>query len=175
MEALQLIPVSVEGRSDEFSLFPELGGEESVGLGKSVESGLHEVLESLGGALGRGEHVLNTSELQNLLASGSTNDGSSSRSRDESHSNRAALSSDFHGHSVHITDLVTPISSSNGDQAELSDNKSTLDGNLDFLGDLDSEADISVLISNGNNGLEASSLSGFGLLLHGNDLHDFVT
>lgn len=75
---------------------------------------------------------------------------------------------------MNITDLVTPIASSDWDELELSVDKGTLDGNLDFFGDLDSETDVTILISNSNDGLETGSLSGLGLLLDGYDLHDFV-
>jgi hypothetical protein len=73
-----------------------------------------------------------------------------------------------------ITDLVTPIASSDWDQGKLSSNESTLDGNLDFLGELDTETDVTVLITDGNDGLESGSLTGLGLLLDRHDLHGLV-
>jgi hypothetical protein len=73
-----------------------------------------------------------------------------------------------------VTDLVTPIASSDWDQGELSSNEGTLDGNLDFLGELDTETDVTVLITDGNDGLESGSLTGLGLLLDGHDLHGLV-
>jgi len=45
---------------------------------------------------------------------------------------------------------------------------------LDFLGDLDSETDVTIEVSDGNDGLESGSLTGLGLLLDGNDLHDLI-
>ena len=73
-----------------------------------------------------------------------------------------------------ITDLVTPIASSDWDKLELSMDKGTLDSNLDFLSDLNSETDVTILISNSNDCLEAGSLSGLGLLLNRYNLHDFI-
>jgi hypothetical protein len=73
-----------------------------------------------------------------------------------------------------VTDLVTPIASSDGDERELGSNKSTLDGNLDFLGELNTETDVAVLVTNGNDGLESGSLTGLGLLLDGHDLHGLI-
>lgn len=73
-----------------------------------------------------------------------------------------------------ITDLVSPIASSDGHKGELSSNESTLDGDLDFLGELDSETDVTVLVTDGNDGLESGSLSSLGLLLDGHDLHDLI-
>jgi hypothetical protein len=75
---------------------------------------------------------------------------------------------------VHVTDLVTPIASSDGDKLELGTDKSALDGNLDFFGNLDTETDVTVLISNDDDSLKAGSLTGLSLLLDGYDLHDFV-
>ncbi len=73
-----------------------------------------------------------------------------------------------------VTDLVTPIASSHGDEGELGSNKGTLDGDLDFLGELNTETDVAVLVTDSNDGLESGSLTGLGLLLDGHDLHDLV-
>jgi hypothetical protein len=73
-----------------------------------------------------------------------------------------------------ITDLVSPITSSDWDQTQFSSNQGSLDGNLDFLGDLDSETDVTIEISDGNNSLESGSLTGLGLFLDGHNLHDFI-
>jgi len=75
---------------------------------------------------------------------------------------------------MHATDLVSPISSTDRDKVELGRNEGTLDGNLHFLGDLDSETDVTVHISDNNNSFEAGSLSGLSLLLDGDDLHDLI-
>jgi len=45
---------------------------------------------------------------------------------------------------------------------------------LDFFGDLYSETDVTIEITDGNNGLESGSLTSLGLLLDGDDFHDFV-
>ena len=72
------------------------------------------------------------------------------------------------------SDFVSPISSSDWDKGEFGINESTLDGNLDFFGNFNSKSDVSVLISNSNNCFESGSLSSLGLLLDGDDLHDFI-
>jgi hypothetical protein len=64
-----------------------------------------------------------------------------------------------------VSDSVSPIASSDWDQVQFSINKSTLDGDLDFLGNFNSKSDVSILISNGNDSLESSSLTSLGLLL----------
>lgn len=73
-----------------------------------------------------------------------------------------------------VSDSVSPIASSDWDQVQLGINESTLDGNLDFLGDFNTESDVTVLVTDGNNGLESGSLSSLGLFLDGDDLHDLV-
>ena len=75
---------------------------------------------------------------------------------------------------MHITDSVSPIASSDGDQVQFSINESTLDGNLDFLGDFNTESDVTILITNSNNSLESSSLSSLSLFLDGDNLHDLI-
>jgi len=64
-----------------------------------------------------------------------------------------------------ISDSVSPIASSDWDEVQFSINESTLDSDLDFLSDLDSKTDVSILISNGNYSLESSPLTSLGLLL----------
>lgn len=64
------------------------------------------------------------------------------------------------------TDLVSPVTSSDRDDVLLGNLKSFLDGNLDFLGSLNTNTNISVLVSYGDDSLESSSLSGLGLLLN---------
>lgn len=112
--------------------------------------------------------------MEELLGGGGTNDTSTSGSGDESDSNGTALASDLGGNGMDITDLVTPIASSDGDERELGSNESTLDGDLDFLGDLNTESDVTVLVTDSNDGLESGSLTGLGLLLDGDDLHDLI-
>lgn len=72
------------------------------------------------------------------------------------------------------SDLVSPISSSDGDKVELGINESTFDGNLDFFCELDSESNVSVEISDGNNSLKSGSLSSLGLFLDGDDFHNLI-
>jgi hypothetical protein len=141
---------------------------------QGVVDGSDEVLKGSGGTGGRGENVFNTSELKELLGNGSADNTSTSGGGDQSDSDGTALASDLDGDGMDVTDLVTPIASSDWDQGELSSNEGTLDGNLDFLGELDTETDVTVLITDGNDGLESGSLTGLGLLLNGHDLHGLV-
>jgi len=74
-----------------------------------------------------------------------------------------------------ISDLVSPVSSSDWDEVELGILESVLNGNLDFLGNFNTESDVSVSVSYSDDGLESCSLTGSGLLLDRHDLHNFVT
>ena len=73
-----------------------------------------------------------------------------------------------------VSDFVAPIASPHWYEGELGSNESTLNGDLDFLGELNTESDVAVHITDGNDGLESGSLSSLGLLLDGHDLHDLV-
>ena len=70
--------------------------------------------------------------------------------------------------------VVTPVTSSNGDDRQLGDDDGTSDGGSNFLGDLDTETDVTVKVTDSNESLESGSLTGRGLLLNGRDGHDFV-
>jgi len=59
----------------------------------------------------------------------------------------------------------TPVTSSDWDHLELGINKGSLDGDLDFLADLDTNTNVSVSVTNGADSLESGSLTGLGLLL----------
>lgn len=119
-------------------------------------------------------NILDTSKLQNLLGDGSSHDTGTTGRWDQLEADGASFTGGLVGHSVDLADLVSPETATYWNKVQLSDNKSALDSNLDLLGYLDAETDVSVLVSNDNNSLEASTLSGLGLLLHGDNLHDFV-
>lgn len=71
---------------------------------------------------------------------------------------------------VRSTQVGTPISSSNWDNGQLGDDDSSTDGSCDFLGGLDTETDVSLGVTDDNNGLESSTLTGTGLFLDRLDL-----
>ena len=73
-----------------------------------------------------------------------------------------------------FTELGTPVTSSDGDDGELCEDDGTTDGGCDFLRALDTQTDMTIGISNSNEGLESRTLTGTGLLLNGHDLHDLV-
>lgn len=75
---------------------------------------------------------------------------------------------------MRVTKSSTPVSSSNRNNRQLSENDGTTNGSRDFLRALDSQADMSVEIADGDEGFEASTLTGTRLFLNGHDFHNFV-
>ena len=71
---------------------------------------------------------------------------------------------------MRLTEVGTPVSSSDGHNAELGDDDSGTDGSGDFLRSLDAETDVSLGVSNDDDSLEAGTLTGTGLLLDWLDL-----
>ena len=63
----QGVGVLVQRAPDELRLLPQVGRQESVGVGDGGEGGLQGVLERLGRAGGRCVGILDTSELQETL------------------------------------------------------------------------------------------------------------
>ncbi len=139
---------------------PQIGGQELVGVGQSIESRTDEVTLGLGVTSRGSVNVSDTSEGDHLLRGRGTNDVSSSGGGDELDSDRTALTGDLHGDSVGSSELVTPVASSDGDHGQLSGDDTSLNGVSNFLTSLHTETNVSVLITNGNESLEAGSLTG---------------
>jgi len=153
---------------------PEIRGKESVGVADGNEAGLNEVLGGTGAAGRAGEDIIDTSELQDLLWDGGGDEAGTTGSGGELEADGAALTGGLHGDGMHVTDLVTPVTSPHGDEGQLGANEGTLDGNLDLLGELDAETDVTVVVTDNDDSLEAGTLTGLGLLLDRHDLHDLV-
>lgn len=152
---------------------PEIGRVVFVGGLDGSECRLDEVSSGSGLSLSLGVDVVDTGELEELLSHGGSNKASSTRSRHKSDLDGSGLSGDLSGDGVGGTDLVTPISLSDGDEVKLGHGDSSLDGALHFLVAFPSEADVVLLITDNSVSFEAGALTGLGLLLHGLDLHDF--
>ena len=78
--------VNFSGKLKILGLAPEVGCEESVGVGKGVVGSLEEIASSSGATLRRGVDVLDTRELENLLGDGGSDNACSSGSGNESDS-----------------------------------------------------------------------------------------
>lgn len=72
---------------------------------------------------------------------------------------------------MRLTKVGTPVTSPDGENSELGDGDGGTDGGSDFLGGLDTETDVALRVTNEDDGLEAGTLTGTGLLLDGLDLY----
>lgn len=57
-------------------------------------------------------------------------------------------------------ELVSPVTTTDGDNGELGGDDGSTDGGRHFLGALHAEADVSIVISDGDESLEAGTLTG---------------
>lgn len=174
LEVLQEVRVLLVGRLLENGLLPQVWRQVAESVRNGVECRFGEVAQSGSLTTRTGPAVLNTSHGQELLWHRRANETSTTRGRDQSHGDRTALASDLARHSVWSADLVTPVASSHRHDRELGEDDGASDGRGDFLGDLDAETDVTVVVTDGNDGLEASSLTGLGLLLNWLDLENLV-
>jgi hypothetical protein len=71
---------------------------------------------------------------------------------------------------VRETKVAAPVTTTDGDDAELGNDDGGTDGSGDFLGGLDAETDVTLGVTNDDNGLETGTLTGTGLLLDRLDL-----
>jgi hypothetical protein len=163
-----------EWRLDEVSLWPEIWGQESVGLLQALEESSAEILSGSGLSSTGGVNIIDTGEGKDFLGNLSGNATGTSWSWDESYRARTALSLNLGWDGMDTTDSGTPISSSDWDKVDLSIEEGTLDGNLDFLSDLDTNTNVTLSVSSSNDSLESSSLTSLGLLLDGENAHNLI-
>lgn len=166
--------MGLERRGHQSGLAPEVGGEETVGVGNGNKGGLEGVLEGSGGTGRRSVGILDTTELEELLDGGRGDNGRTSGGGDESNGDGSALSGSLGGDGVGLTERRSPVASSNGDNGELGNDDGGSDGGGDLLGGLDTETNVAVGVSDDDDSLESGSLTGSGLLLDGLDLHDLI-
>jgi hypothetical protein len=170
----QEVSVLVVRSLDEGVLGPHGGVQEAVTVANGSEGGLDEVTKSAGGTTGRGVAIGDTSKLKNLLGSRSSNDTSTTGSRDQTRDGRTALASKLARNSVGLTEGRSPVTATNRDDSELGKDDGTTDSSGNFLGALDTETNVTVTIANNDESLETGTLTSTGLLLDRGDLHDLV-
>ena len=168
------VAVLLERRPCESSLAPQVGGKESVCVGDGDEGSLQCVLKGLGGTSGCGVGILDTSQLQETLDSGRGNETGTAGGGDETDGDGTALAGLLGGERVRLTEVGTPVTTTDGDNGELGDDDGSADGGRDFLGGLDTETNVALGVTDDNDSLEAGTLTGTGLLLDGLDLHNLV-
>ena len=69
-----------------------------------------------------------------------------------------------------LTQSSTPVSTTNGQNAKLSDNNGSTNSCSNFLGSFDPKPDVPLRVSNDDNSLESSTLTSTSLLLNRLDL-----
>lgn len=152
-----------------FSVVPEVRSDDGVGLHESLVGSTGEVTDSTGSTGGLSVDILDTSEFEETLDSGSGNDTGTTGSGDKTDHDGTSLRGNGTVEGVRLTDVGTPVTTTNGDDVELGSVDSTTDSESDFLGGLDTETDVTVFITNDNEGLEGGTLTGGALLLDGLD------
>lgn len=70
------------------------------------------------------------------------------------------------------TKVGSPVTATDGDDAELGDDDGSTDSGGNLLGGLDTETDVTLRVTDDNDGLETGTLTGTGLLLDGLDLKE---
>ena len=73
-----------------------------------------------------------------------------------------------------LANLVAPEATPDGQDGKLGQDDGAADGGGHLLGALDAQADVTVVVADGHEGLEPGPLTGTGLLLDGHDLQDLV-
>lgn len=73
-----------------------------------------------------------------------------------------------------LADLVTPVTSADWKDRQLSEDDSTTDGSGDFLAALHAQTNVSIVVSDSHEGLETSTLTGTGLFLYRHDLEHLI-
>jgi len=170
----QKVGVLLEWCLGKLALSPEIRGQISVCLLDGEEGSLHEIAHSLGASSGLCVYVLNTGELQHLLWCTGCDDTRTSGGWYKSDRDGTALASDLGWDGVGKTEHVTPIPSSNRNQSKLSQNDSSTNGSGYFLSAFNTKSNMSIVVTNNNECLEAGSLTSTGLLLHWHNLHDLI-
>ena len=71
---------------------------------------------------------------------------------------------------MRLTEVGTPVTTTDRNNAELGDDDGSTDSSSDFLGGLDSETNVTLAVTDDDDGLESGTLTGTGLLLDRLDL-----
>jgi hypothetical protein len=168
------VGVLLEGSLGKSSVLPHVRGEVTVAAADSIEGSHGKVTTGLGGTLRGSVNILDTGKLQDLLGNRSSDDTSTTRSRNKTHTDGTALASELHGDGVRETDVVTPVSTTDRDDSKLGDLDSRADSSGNFLSALVTNTNVTVAITNDDVGLEAGTLTGRSLLLNRGETHDLI-
>merc|ERR1719219_977146 len=174
MVLCQILGVFLVGRFGKDGFLPQVRSQVGVCLGNGSVGGLSEVAQGASGSSSRSVTVLDTSHLQKLLGNRSGHNTGTSGSRDESHPDGTTLASHLARNGVRSSNLVTPETTTNGDNRQLGQDDGATDGGGNLLGAFDAQTNVTVTVSDSHEGLETGTLTGAGLLLDRHDLQDLV-
>jgi len=168
------IGVLLLGRGRQVVGCPEVRGEEGGGLGQGVVDGHRQVTSRAGVTRGGRVDVLHASHREQLLGDEGGHDAGTTRRRDESATHGAALARHLAGHRMRSTRVQTPVATAHRDQVHLGVDDAAANGSGNFLGSLDAQTNVASTITDSDVALEASALTGSGLLLDRHDLHHLI-
>jgi hypothetical protein len=135
---------------------------------------LQEIAHGCSRALRLRVAILNTGELKETLRCRSGDNTSPTRSRDQSAHDGTDLSADLRWHCVRLTKGRTPVTSPHGNDGKFGEDDGASNGSRNFFSALNTQSNMSVRVTDSNEGLEAGTLTGTSLLLHRHDLHDLI-
>jgi hypothetical protein len=84
--------------------------------------------------------------------------------------NGTALARLLDWNGVWVSEVGTPVATTNGHDRQLRDDDGSANGSCDFLGGLDAETDVTLAVTDDNDGLESGTLTSASLLLDWLDL-----
>jgi len=109
-----------------------------------------------------------------LLSCRGSNKTGTTRSRDKTNTYGSAISSNLTWYGMGTTSLSSPVSTTNRRNIKLSSSDCSTDCGSYLRCTLNSESNVTAVISKSNKGLETSGLTSRRLLLYGHDLHNLV-
>jgi hypothetical protein len=168
------VSVLLEWSLDEDSILPQVRGKVTISSSKSEEHSLDVVTSGSGVANSTGVAITDTSEGKNFLSNWRGNKSSTSWGRDKSDSNRTTFTGDLGRDSVWKIRHTSPVSSSDWHDVQFSGNDGTSDGSGDLTGAFNSKTDVSIVVTDSDEGLKSCSLTSRRLLLDRHDSHDFI-
>jgi len=168
------VGVFLERGLGEAALAPQVRREVRISMTNREKRSLYEIAHCLRASVRLCVHVVHTRELEDLLGDARSDDSRTAGRGHEAHGHGAALASYLHGYSMGVTNHVTPISTTHGDDSKLGKNDSTANSSSNFLGALDTQANMPIRVANDYKGLETGPLTCAGLLLYWHDLHHLI-
>uniref|UniRef100_A0A1L8EB86 Uncharacterized protein n=1 Tax=Haematobia irritans TaxID=7368 RepID=A0A1L8EB86_HAEIR len=156
-------------------ILPQIWSQVSIGLGNGSISSLGEVTQGASGTTGRSIAILNTSHGQQLLRYGGRYNAGTTRSRNQTYRDGTALAGNLAWHCMGFTDFVTPVTTTHRHYRQFSQDDGTTDSGGNFLAALDTQANVTVVVTDGNESLETGTLTGTGLFLDRHDFQNLIT